>query len=868
MFLMLLACPSPLDPPPKNPTGEGIFADGCPVAGRSTARPLLGDHERMVGHDALGGPGDVLLSNSKVAYVISDPKNPKTYYHYGGMVIDAVALEGCTQAAPESFGEWGFLVGELKLADFEASHLHMIRGIEATVVSDGHLGGPAVVEISATDDRFWLVEMDLLRRLLRAGRPERLLPPWGLDITLRYTLYPDDPVLHSEVVLRSEQDMDLLVGSILFPSDHTELIAAGLDRISVGGLGLDTSVPWVGLESLDGDGGYAIGMPGANLAKTEISGVTALVDVYQALQALEVGPTQPVTVPLSLVAAPTLNQAVNALCPALKEPIPGSDCTQTPVAGRVLDPDGLPVADASVDVQVQDPDGVWHNVSRLRTDTEGSYEGDILSLGWPSRLLPNASGRWTGVPEENGDLSIGAAGSLRMDITDGDGQQIPAMITLTQGENRRLLYAIPGEDPQPLPPGTWTVSVARGFEYEPVQTEVTVPEGGEAVLTATLLHLVDTEGWMSFDGHVHDEPSADSTVLPVDRARSAAGTGLEVVIHTNHENIQDLSPAIKEAGVSAWMADVVGQEVTATSPEHTNAWPFPPDFSDPRGNSVKWYGGGLGEIFALEAERGAQVRVLNHPRGGCNFLCLTGWDRLAGNVTLTDPTLMGMDADATIWSWDFEGVEYMNGFPNVYVNPDDPGSSGLIEDWLSFQNHGHPIVALGTSDSHGFEDLGFPRTYFASSTDDPASFDQEELVASIQSGKAVVSAGAFARVSANGAGMGELASAPDGNLDLWVQVQAVPSIDVSRVEVLVNCDRVATVAATRPDEVIKFDDLIPLTLEQDAYVVVLAFGEGYLPDGLPWYDPTGTPRVTTNPIYVDVDGDGAFTAPGGKICAL
>ncbi|HNH50181.1 MAG TPA: hypothetical protein PKY30_24310, partial [Myxococcota bacterium] len=208
MLLLLLACPDPLDPPQKNPTGEGIFADGCPIAGMSTARQLRGDHEHMVGHDALGGPGDVLLSNSLAAYIISDPKNPKTYYHYGGMVIDAVALEGCAQAAPEAFGEWGFLVGELKLTDFEASHLHMIRGKEVTVVSDGHLGGPAIVEISATDDRFWLVEMDLLRRLLRSGRPERLLEPWGLDITLRYTLYPDDPVLHSEVVLRSDQELN------------------------------------------------------------------------------------------------------------------------------------------------------------------------------------------------------------------------------------------------------------------------------------------------------------------------------------------------------------------------------------------------------------------------------------------------------------------------------------------------------------------------------------------------------------------------------------------------------------------------------------------------------------------------------------
>ena len=29
---------------------------------------------------------------------------------------------------------------------------------------------------------------------------------------------------------------------------------------------------------------------------------------------------------------------------------------------------------------------------------------------------------------------------------------------------------------------------------------------------------------------------------------------------------------------------------------------------------------------------------------------------------------------------------------------------------------------------------------------------------------------------------------------------------------------------------------------------------------------TDVPRVLTNPIYVDADGDGSWTAPGGKLC--
>jgi hypothetical protein len=32
-------------------------------------------------------------------------------------------------------------------------------------------------------------------------------------------------------------------------------------------------------------------------------------------------------------------------------------------------------------------------------------------------------------------------------------------------------------------------------------------------------------------------------------------------------------------------------------------------------------------------------------------------------------------------------------------------------------------------------------------------------------------------------------------------------------------------------------------------------------------DPVRVPRFTTNPVFVDVDGNGAFDAPGDKTCS-
>lgn len=286
MLLLLLACPSP--PVPPAPTGEGIFRDGCPVAGQSVARPL-GAGEHFTGPDALATAGDIVLYNTQAAYAISNPDAPHTYYHYGGIPIDAVGIKDCTQGSEEKFGELGFVVGQLDLLHFESSHLRQFHGKSIRVISDGSDGKAAVVEVTGTDDRFWLIEMELLRRLLQKGTPGTLGDLWGLEMTVRYALEPDSPVLQVEVVLSGGTPGQYLVGSVVFPSDLTVASAAGWSSVSAGGLSLASQVPWLQLYTPDGTGAYAIAMPGANLGRTEISGVTALVDINQALSGLKGG---------------------------------------------------------------------------------------------------------------------------------------------------------------------------------------------------------------------------------------------------------------------------------------------------------------------------------------------------------------------------------------------------------------------------------------------------------------------------------------------------------------------------------------------------------------------------------------------------
>ncbi len=64
--------------PDGPPTGEGIFAEGCPAAGQATARVITVD-AHLAGPDAVGGQGDLLLMNEHVAAIISAPGSELTY---------------------------------------------------------------------------------------------------------------------------------------------------------------------------------------------------------------------------------------------------------------------------------------------------------------------------------------------------------------------------------------------------------------------------------------------------------------------------------------------------------------------------------------------------------------------------------------------------------------------------------------------------------------------------------------------------------------------------------------------------------------------------------------------------------------------
>ncbi len=854
-------------------TGTGLLAQGCPVPGKASARTLVDAAERPSGEHALAAPGDVVLLNAHAAWVIQGVEAPRTYVHYGGTPIDAVALDGCAQAGPERFGEIALVFGQLVLTDFTASTLRMFHGERIEIVADGSDGGPAVVDVHGFDDVFHLVELTLMGAAYEDGRPKQPSAPSGLDLTIRYTLAPDDPVLRMDLIVEGEGDpRGHLAGLITIPGDRTQEYAWTDGRLSVGGFGLDLGAPWFTATSPEAS--WAVGLVDGTLARTEISGVSPLLDVRQATSApLKPTADTPATMSFALsVGAGDSPSATVPLVAHLGTRFPDPTSSARALELVVRDEAGAVVGGATAFLEAPVQEGSWKVLDRVTTGTDGRWNGTVTDPGSGLRVRVEAAGRdvrtapvvVTG-SRTTAEVTMSGAGAVDVLVTDEAGTPIPARVEFLRDDGvRTVAYVTPGDRPVAVRPGPTTVLVSRGYEYAPRTLTLDVAAGGTTTLETTLEHAVDTTGWVSIDTHVHAEHSADSTVLSADRFRTAAAGGLDVVVSTDHEAILDLSAGRSDAGLDAEVGYALGSEITASLPEHVNAWPFPVLSDDPRGDFVRWYGLGLGGIYDAARARGARVVQLNHPRvnGSCGILCLIDFDRVTATPRLTDPTLLGMPADAGTWDWDFDAIELINGQRSPFLEAGDPRRTGVFEDWLSFLNHGHTITAVGVTDVHGDDLPGAPRTYLDVGEDDPAAVPEDALVDAMRGGHAGVSVGAVARVGIGGAGPGDTVTVPGGMAMLDLRVEAVPAVDVSHVEVIVNCDEVLDLPTTDPGGVVKLDTSVPLLLTQDAYVVVLGMGDGPLPEGLPALEMARVPRFVTNPIWVDVDGDGQITPRG------
>lgn len=486
----------------------------------------------------------------------------------------------------------------------------------------------------------------------------------------------------------------------------------------------------------------------------------------------------------------------------------------------------------------------------------------------------------SGVVEQSLTLAGHRFGTVEAAITDAAGRPIPCKVAFRPQADgvkldfgpetaefavRNLRYTPNGKFTQALPPGRYDVTISHGPEFDAVFTELTVPAYDAVALKAQLVRSVDTTGWVSSDFHSHSSPSGDNTGSQLGRVLNLVCEHIEFAPCTEHNRVSTYQPHIDRLGIGQFISSVSGIELTG-SPlplNHQNVFPMQhaPRTQDGGGPTTA---AGLEEQIerlALWDDRSEKLLQVNHPDIGWMFYDKDGDGKPDAGHERAFPFMDVMEIHPVENALDLSPfVTFRNGqkFHNTVFR------------WLQLLNQGFRIYGVVNTDAHyNFHGSGNLRNWIQSPTDEPAQLKYMDMVHAAEQGRLVMSNGPFLEVWAQEAGRpqkvtaGQDLPAPSKKVALQVRVQSPNWIDIDRLFVLVN-GRIHRehnyFRNQHPDAfrsgAVKFDRTLELTLAGDSHLIVVTGDIGG--DLSRIYDTEGkmAPAALSNPIFVDVDGNG------------
>ena len=505
----------------------------------------------------------------------------------------------------------------------------------------------------------------------------------------------------------------------------------------------------------------------------------------------------------------------------------------------------------------------------------GEYALEIKSIGRPSvteELDVDAAAKLT--------VMLERPGIVKALIVGEDGKQIPCKVAFfgiddTKDPNfgndslatamKNLRYSM-GRFQQRLLPGKYDVLISRGPEYDVESANIEVKAGEKTELAATLHRVVDTADYVSAEYHSHSSPSGDNTSDQFGRVQNLLAEHLEFAPCTEHNRVDSYVPHLKKLKAEKWMATCCGMELTGSllPVNHQNTFPLihKPHTQD---------GGGP----ATDDDPVVQIERLAMWDDGSDKLMQTNHPNVAQIYGDRDTDGVADEGFRDMLSFmDVMEVHPINRIFDVPADGKDHGPRGnTILNWMQLLNLGYRIPGVVNTDAHyNFHGSGGLRNFVKSETDDPTKIDTMEMVHASRRGNLVMSTGPFMTVdfmSSHGdqvsSGIsGDDVKAFNGKGILHVRVQCPNWLDINRVQVFVNGRAAPELNIRRgenpekfDDGVLKFDQLIPVTLKEDSHLIVAAIGERMKLGrvmGPNWG--SKAPIAVSNPIFADIDANG------------
>jgi hypothetical protein len=418
-----------------------------------------------------------------------------------------------------------------------------------------------------------------------------------------------------------------------------------------------------------------------------------------------------------------------------------------------------------------------------------------------------------------------------------------------------------------LPVGTYMISASRGPQYTLDQRVVEVLKDSLQEVVFQIDKIIEGTNLISVDSHMHTLNS-DGSMTIAERIKSAVAEGIDVIVSTDHNYISDYPSVLKSLGLGEYIAAFIGQEVTPLDfnqvdmPEF-NRFPLRLRESEPGNGAIdlQFYEDNTPIISESRRRDPKALIQVNHPRRrGYGYFT---YYQLEPDTAAT--ALKGFDAS-------FDLLEVMNG---PFFSQDKNRNSQVIADWFHLLNRGYFFPITGSSDSHGIDknEPGYARTYVYYKGEKGNKLNTSALIQAMKQGQSFVSTGPIIEFTVNNTSIpGSTIIVEEGKLDVGIKIQSAPWVSVDEVRVIVNGERkfIFPIKAPR-EQILKFQDRISLKLEYDSYVAIEVLGSetlfpvvqrrlrkgGYRCGPLPY--------ALTNPIFVDVDGNGKFDPPLPKI---
>lgn len=820
-----------LDTAPEAVADIGPDVDACPPPpvppGQVRARTLACAAELPVGTQAVARVGDIVLENALVRFVIrTGPEGHALLGLAGGGLVDALQDGG-----PDLLREFQPLVS-----------FNVVRPDTIEVVAAG-ADGEAVARVSGVP-----VPHPVL---------ESMIPGIPLDATViqEYRLAPDQAWLRLRTRVRpiGGGELEIIPGDLQMLGGEARPFVPG----SASGDQAGISGPFFAVSGGGASFAYVVrgGVGGLEVGGSEIflAGAMFATDTEEAVfeRFFVVG-----------------DGSVSSVAGIAYE-LRGDAWAE--VAGRVLVAGAH--AGSAYRVEVEDAGGL--PVSRFDTRSDGTFAGRLpigaAVLHATCEGCPDGPRVPVVVPATGlADVALQAGSPSFLDILVREAGKgpVPARVSIgaieRPDERPRFLFTTAGTTRFPLAPGTYTVTVSRGMEYErDVRSPVVVTEGQTLSIEVDLVRSVNTEGAVAAEFHLHSEASVDSSIPTTDRVAACAAEGLEFVASSDHDFVTDYGPTIDALGLRPFLQSAVGCEVSSVAAGHFITWPIAVD-PDRAGNGApQWFGLPPGDLVdLLRSAHPDSVVQVNHPRyEDKSTFDLVRYDPADGHAH-ADPVDLGFPPGTDLDRLDYDSYEVFNAIGHNDLEEQ-------LRDWFSLLNLGRRITATAGGDSHTLDAFpGHPRNLVLLGNDDPAQTSPQAVVEALRRMRVLVTSGPYVRAGAVPPAGGEpslpgdLVTDTDGEMALRVEVQAPTWMDVDEVVVVMNGQAgtpIAVPAAVSPgpQPVLRYAATLAMPVLADAWFVVIARGDARDPVLL-----NRAPVAVTNPVYIDADGDGAFTPPG------